>query len=479
MSIVRPPAPLFTADDAWKEDDLDRGAFGRSVIRLVKDLDFPIAIALRAPWGGGKSLLLDRIATECRRREHALVVARFDAWANESIDPLVGFTAAAIEALASYESKDAKGPLAGASEDLRRGSRKTVKRIVHEVGPVAIAGILAAAGGSPLGTGTIEKGVWGSIKALLSRLTRWFGKSGAKSPEQLSADFRSDLQTAVTAIRSVLGDNGCKLLFLVDELDRCRPDYAVRVLERVKHFYNVRGVVFLIAADQAYLESAVKCVHGANLDAERYLRRMIEFFLEIPNEYSRNYVNSLWDKFNFAAVLGQGEKVQHKHFGALNGFFEYCWRSMSIRDFEHALMRARFAIGSAEGLTEIGPKLIIMACFLPYLPASPTHILKSPGEISDALLRVRSDLKYPHKEGALITLLEGLEFGIRRHPDMVAEEKSRLEATLQRDSEAQSVRESAAARLEVITQILDVHVPMNHAIDQITRWLAGSPSPYR
>lgn len=58
-------------------------------------------------------------------------------------------------------------------------------------------------------------------------------------------EFKSKLQELV--------NNECEnkpLVFIIDELDRCRPDYAVELLEKVKHFFSIEGVVFILSIDK-------------------------------------------------------------------------------------------------------------------------------------------------------------------------------------------------------------------------------------
>jgi hypothetical protein len=74
------------------------------------------------------------------------------------------------------------------------------------------------------------------------------------------------------------GDRGLKapMFILVDELDRCRPSYAIQMLEEVKHLFDVTGVVFIFATDGLQLEKAIGAVYGPNFDGKRYLLRFFD-----------------------------------------------------------------------------------------------------------------------------------------------------------------------------------------------------------
>ncbi|MCD8560281.1 MAG: KAP family NTPase [Shewanella xiamenensis] len=71
----------------------------------------------------------------------------------------------------------------------------------------------------------------------------------------------------------------------MDELDRCRPSYAVEMLETIKHIFNIDGVVFVVATDTEQLQHAVKAVYGEGFDAKIYLGRFFNsrYSLKSPN----------------------------------------------------------------------------------------------------------------------------------------------------------------------------------------------------
>jgi hypothetical protein len=72
------------------------------------------------------------------------------------------------------------------------------------------------------------------------------------------------------------------VLFLVDELDRCRPDYAISYLETIKHIFDVQGAVFILAADRQHLENSAKTAFGSDLDFEEYYRKFVHREVSLP-----------------------------------------------------------------------------------------------------------------------------------------------------------------------------------------------------
>lgn len=72
------------------------------------------------------------------------------------------------------------------------------------------------------------------------------------------------------------------MIVIVDELDRCRPTYAVELLEIVKHLFNVPGIVFVLGVDRGQLASSAAKVFGTGVDADGYLRRFIDLECALP-----------------------------------------------------------------------------------------------------------------------------------------------------------------------------------------------------
>ena len=77
--------------------------------------------------------------------------------------------------------------------------------------------------------------------------------------------------------------NGKPLVVFIDELDRCRPDFAVNFLERVKHVFDVPSLVFVMAVNRKELASVVKSFYGCG-DGEKYLEKFFDLVFHLRNE---------------------------------------------------------------------------------------------------------------------------------------------------------------------------------------------------
>jgi len=79
------------------------------------------------------------------------------------------------------------------------------------------------------------------------------------------------------------------LVVVVDELDRCRPDYGLEVLEVIKHFFAIPRVTFVLGVNLLALENSVKARYGAEIDASAYLRKFIHVTASLPSEVGQQH----------------------------------------------------------------------------------------------------------------------------------------------------------------------------------------------
>ena len=75
-------------------------------------------------------------------------------------------------------------------------------------------------------------------------------------------------------------------MFIIDELDRCRPTFAIELLERVKHIFDVPNIVFVFGINRAELVKSLESIYG-EIDAGTYLRRFFDMEFVLPEPTAR------------------------------------------------------------------------------------------------------------------------------------------------------------------------------------------------
>ena len=162
-------------------------------------------------------------------------------------------------------------------------------------------------------------------------------KTFKECTDLLSKEFENyeDQKNSIEGFRTALEAfiKGCKtrkpIIFFVDELDRCSPSYAVKVLERIKHLFSIPNIVFVLSVDKKQLCNAIKGYYGSeSLDAENYLKRFIDIEYNLPEPSYEDFCNYLYDKFEIGTYINNLEYGNN-------------YKSFSIKLFQHNKLSLR------------------------------------------------------------------------------------------------------------------------------------------
>ncbi len=255
-------------------------------------------IAIDGEYGVGKSFFLRRFAKYIGS-EHP--VAFVDAWADDLADePLTALVATL---------KDALGPLI--QDPMAEKAWARFARVAGKVAKLAGFGaakralsllvtaefadeITAAVGGND----AVKADALAALKETPSEVVDAGAKALSEATPSGLMDERiarfqegkaaiRELKESLAAIVSALPIDGLRapIVIIVDELDRCRPTYAVKLLEEIKHLFDVQGLVFLLGTNTEQLSKSICGAYGAAFNGESYLRRFInrQFTLQSPD----------------------------------------------------------------------------------------------------------------------------------------------------------------------------------------------------
>lgn len=255
---------LGRKDDAVK---LER-FITRVVNERMKDLDVDSnpdddpgshTLNIDAKWGEGKTHFLS--LWKGKLEDNHLVIL-WDAWKTDfSDDPLVAFFSILNKSLDEFECGDD-----GVVKRALKAKRKELKDIYPALLYMASKSLFG------FSAQDVETAVANKDKTLLDKY---------EAEMQAISRLRKILKKIVALI-----DQSQHLYLpvyiMIDELDRCRPTYAITLLERVKHIFSVTGVQFVIATDTEQLCHTVKSVYGSGFDAHQYLKRFFDLQYHFP-----------------------------------------------------------------------------------------------------------------------------------------------------------------------------------------------------
>ena len=137
-------------------------------------------------------------------------------------------------------------------------------------------------------------------------VAKWTGLNSVKAEEYVATktqsrkvpapDFIEMYQQRIDALkelkselRTAFGGPNPKVMVFVDELDRCRPDYAVSYLETIKHVFDIEGMVFVLAVDYEQLKGSTMALYGQHLNFEEYFRKFCHRTFLLPDLNNDSY----------------------------------------------------------------------------------------------------------------------------------------------------------------------------------------------
>lgn len=87
-----------------------------------------------------------------------------------------------------------------------------------------------------------------------------------------------------------------QMIVFIDELDRCKPTFAIELLEMIKHLFDVENMVFVFALDISQLSYSVQSVYGNGIDSTGYLCRFFDYISKLPKVDTNAYIDSIIEK---------------------------------------------------------------------------------------------------------------------------------------------------------------------------------------
>ena len=240
----------------FDDDLLDLSAFAKRLEKFIEVehhfVQGSLVVALSSKFGSGKTTFLKMWRTALESSENEIerpLVIALNAWESDYYgDPLFAIISSLVTSL--QDSGRSAEPLISAAKDIGWFATAIGGQIVKKV-----TGIDAVAAGD-----LAEK-----------KKAKREGSTSLPSDTFSIYQGRKDAMTHLQGvIKAFVAAYEPRVVFLVDELDRCRPDYAISYLETIKHIFDVQGAVFVLAADRQQLENSAKTEFGHNLDFDEY-----------------------------------------------------------------------------------------------------------------------------------------------------------------------------------------------------------------
>lgn len=279
MRLFPPSLEIGEEEGFSKEKDIfGRGLIGKGLLNVVCRVSDPLVIAIDSEWGTGKTTFLKMWAGELRKQK--IPVIFFDAFEHDYVDD--AFTAIAGEIISlAKEQRKLKDDVAKRFVASSLSAAKILLRSSAKIGvKLATAGALDAA---DLGKAADE-----IAKEISDLEDKYIGELLTKQKQEKQAiqAFRDALEALPALLSPPAVDDQQQpkpnpLVVIVDELDRCRPTFALQILERIKHFFTVPGIHFVLGTHLGQLRNSVSAVYGPGIESSKYLQKFVNLTLHL------------------------------------------------------------------------------------------------------------------------------------------------------------------------------------------------------
>lgn len=323
--------------DIDPEKPFEHDLFGReeeikNLTSLLRNMDPPIVLAVNSPWGTGKTIFIQRWAAYLRQQQAPVLY--FNAWETDfSQEPLISFLGEMNHGLGAYIGTSRQ--TTESWEKAKKSGAYIVKKVLPVMVKVATAGIVNTSDFN------VEQ---------ISTATGEMATDAIQVYERTKSEIKTFKDSLAKLLESIESD--IPLVIFVDELDRCRPSYAIELLERIKHLLNVPGIVFVLAIDRDQLHSSMKAVYGQGLDSQAYLRRFVDIEYSLLKPDPSSYIKHLYDAFGLKDVF-----QKRANFGGFRYYQEFFSRffcllakqyGLSLREIEQIFVRINLVLRSTQ-----------------------------------------------------------------------------------------------------------------------------------
>lgn len=297
----------------WVDDKLGRKDSAERLADMLAGQNGPLTIGLNAPWGEGKTFFLKRFQKTYEKQPACAVY--FNAWQDDFLDdPLLSLLCQLRKAIDGL-------PQETLVDSVKQALVPTLKQV---------------------GLALAKNFVRNKMKIDLDELST---TDLATKSEKLFAEYatysasKDELVKALGSLAKSIRDWSDKpLVVIVDELDRCRPTFAIETLERIKHLFAVKNIVFVLGIDRLQLESSIQSVYG-DIDAQGYLQRFIDVEFSLPRGSLYGLLHEQLADSRIARAIDPNNGMQ-----IVNAFFSaFCAiadaKRLPPRTVEHAIRK--------------------------------------------------------------------------------------------------------------------------------------------
>ena len=379
---VRPTKLEIPQDDPFKNDALGRRDLEPPLMQFVTQASGSFVLALDASWGSGKTTFLEMWKVKLSQAGHACLY--LNAWQNDfAQDPLIAIIGELTKAIEDFANQSGETGI-----DLKKQMEKTrqvAQSLLKRLLPVGIK--IATHGLLDIKEAAIEKAIADATSSGGEDLIKNYEKGKSEIKE-----FRKALADLASQVASL--NLSAKVVIIIDELDRCRPTYAIELLERVKHLFDASGVVFILGIDRSQLNHSIRSLYGSEFDSTGYLRRFIDLDYCLPEPKIGNYCDYLFKVFGVEQLMSkrsfESNSLDLKNLKLYLGSLMSA-ASMTLREQEQIVSKLRIALQTVHPNYPISPIMLsFLLCLREWNNSIYTNIIERKINVDDIITQIEA-----------------------------------------------------------------------------------------
>lgn len=264
--------------DEPAKDPPDFKKYSERISQIITNSEARFTVGIFGGWGTGKTTMMKMIKDNLDESYNSdLVTIWFDAWRyeNEEYSALVPLVRTLIIGIQN-------AIIANITNDKRK-ILKRIQKHFYKIGDVILRNIEPTIGGS---ISYYENKVEGGIKLDMSKMIDDYKSEGSffhgKDRIQFYEHISDRLQKELKILRKNKYD--IRLIIFVDDLDRCTPERALEILESIKTFFDIEGIIYVIGMDPATIDTIIRTKYGekSEIDGLHYLQKIVQLPFQIP-----------------------------------------------------------------------------------------------------------------------------------------------------------------------------------------------------
>lgn len=258
----------------FSQDLLDRKLLAINLTKIIEYKPNLNVLAIDSSWGTGKTTFVTMWINMLNNNSFndKFETIYYNAWENDYFkDPLISLFS---ELETQIENKNSK--LEEIFKNVKKAMIPVVKSAVSLGIRIGTAGVIDT---NYFNFGEKSKDVIADTSKDIGELILGEIKEN-KSIRESFKEKMSEFQTTIDK----------KILFFIDELDRCRPTFAIELLEAIKHIFNLDNYIFVISLDKKQLSHSIKTIYGNDMDSNGYLKRFFDLEFSLPKPNIKEYI---------------------------------------------------------------------------------------------------------------------------------------------------------------------------------------------